>query len=175
MIRMNFGVKLNEVVNMKKLVSTILFTMFCLSIFSCGFVKGKGEAEKVAESLFDARIQDGWNGTDKYYSDIFWKNTTEKKWHNIQSLVTKAMGELKSYSLTNWNVQSKVHTKEVSGTFVRLIYATVYENGEGIETLVVYKPVKGKKYAVLGHNINSELIQQLIEKGIEQAASANDS
>jgi hypothetical protein len=158
---------------MKKPVCIILFSICILSLFSCGVVKGKGEAEKVAEFLFNERIQNGWDGTDKYYSDLFWKNTTDKKWHNIRKLVTKAMGELKSFSLTTWNIQSKVNTNEISGTLVRLVYETVYDKGKGTETLVVHKPLMGEKFAILSHNINSELIQQLIEKGIEQAASGD--
>jgi hypothetical protein len=137
-------------------------------------VKGKGDAEKVAESLFNDRIQNGWAGTNKYYSELFWKATTEKKWANIQNLVLKAMGELKGFSLTTWKIQSKIHTNDISGTIVRLAYETEYENGKGTETLVLHKPVMGKKFSILGHNINSELIQQLIDKGIEHAASKDD-
>lgn len=156
---------------MKKHIYCIFFIICFLSLSSCGMVKGEGEAEKVAESLFSDRIQNGWAGTDKYYSELFWKSTTKKKWANIQNLVSKAMGELKGFSLTTWNIQSKIHTSEISGTIVRLVYETEYENGKGTETLVLHKPVMGKKFSVLGHNMNSELIQQLIDKSIEQAAS----
>jgi hypothetical protein len=156
---------------MKKFICIIFFSIYSLSLISCGVVKGKGEAEKVAESLFQNRIQNGWSGSDRYYSDLFWQKTSEKKWSNIQNLVTKAMGELKSFSLTNWNVQSKVHSNEISGTIVTLVYETVYDEGKGTETLIIHKPVMGKEFSILGHNINSELIQELIEKGIEQAAS----
>lgn len=156
---------------MKKYICSILFVVCFLSFSSCSMVKGKGEAENVAESLFKDRIQNGWPGTNKYYSKLFWKNTTENKWANIQNLVSKAMGDLKAFSLTSWNIQSKIQTNEISGTIVRLVYETEYENGKGTETLVLYKPVMGKEFSVLGHNINSELIQELIDKSIEQAAS----
>jgi hypothetical protein len=156
---------------MKKPIFIILFSICFLSLFACGFAKGKGEAEKVAQSLFNERIRNGWSGSNEFYSDLFWKSTNEKKWSNIQNLVTKAMGELKSYSLTTWKVQSKVHTSEISGTIVVLVYETIYEKGKATETLTVHKPMMGEKYSILGHNINSELIQQLIDKGIEQAAS----
>ena len=113
---------------MKKPIFIILFSICFLSLFACGFAKGKGEAEKVAQSLFNERIRNGWSGSNEFYSDLFWKSTNEKKWSNIQNLVTKAMGELKSYSLTTWKVQSKVHTSEISGTIVVLVYETIYEN-----------------------------------------------
>lgn len=156
---------------MSKSLRIIAFTIIGLSILACGVVKGKGEAEKVAESLFQERISDGWAGSGKYYSDLFWKGTTEKKWSNIQKLVTMAMGDLKSYSLTSWNVQSKVNSNGLSGTVVVLVYDTVYEKGNGTETLTIYKPLMDKKFAILGHNINSDLIQKLIDKGIEQATT----
>ena len=156
---------------MKKHTCRILLAICFLSILSCSMVKGKGEAEKVAESLFNDRIHKGWSGTNKYYSELFWQNTTENKWATIQNLVSKAMGELNNFSLTTWNIQSKVNTNEISGTIVRFVYETEYENGKGTETLVLHKPVMGKEFSILGHNINSKLIQQLIDKGIEHAAS----
>lgn len=158
---------------MKYFVGIIMLSICCVSLFSCSMVEGKGEAEKVAESLFNERMQNGWNGTKKYYSSLFWKSTTEENWTNIQNLVSKAMGKPKSYSLNTWNIQSKVNTNEVSGTFVTLVYDIEYEKGKGTETLLIHKPLTEDIYSILGHNFNSELIQQLINKGIEQAASAD--
>lgn len=155
---------------MKKAIQLILCVVMVLFFCSCGVVKGKGEAEKVAEAFFQERINNGWADTGRYYSDFFLKDTGEEKWLNIQKLVTKAMGELKGYSLANWNVQSKVHTNEISGTIVVLVFETSYEKGNGTETLTIHKPLLGDKFSIIGHNINSELIQQLIDRGIEQVA-----
>ncbi len=163
----------DEVLKMKHAIYTIGIVFVFLSLFACGLVKGKGEAEKVAESLFQERISDGWLGSDRYYSDLFWKNTGEKKWSNIKNLVEKAMGDLESYSLTTWNVQSKVNTRELSGTIVILVYETVYSEGKGTETLMIHKPLMGNEFSILGHNFNSERIQQMMDKSIEQAASGN--
>ena len=156
---------------MPKSLRIIVCAILSLSVVACGVVKGKAQAEKVAESLFQERISNGWTGSGKYYSDLFWKNTTKNKWSNIQKLVTLAMGDLKSYSLTTWNVKSKVNLNGGSGIVVVLVYATVYEKGEGTETLTIYKPLMGKKFAILGHNFNSDLLQKLIDKGIQRATS----
>jgi hypothetical protein len=164
---------LDEVFKMKNAIFTIGIVFVFLSLFACGLVKGKGEAEKVAESLFQERINDGWLGSDRYYSDLFWKNTDEKKWSNIKNVVEKAMGDLESYSLTTWNVRSKINTNELSGTIVVLVYETVYREGKGTETLTIHKPLLGNEFSILGHNFNSERIQQVIDKGIEQAASGD--
>lgn len=156
---------------MKKALFTILFAACFLTLFSCSMVTGKGEAEDTAASFFKERIQNGWTETDHYYSKIFWDSTGIQKWSNIRNLVLKAMGPLKSFSLQTWNVQSKVHTNELSGTIVRLVYETEYEKGKGIETLVLHKPLTGKNFSIVGHNINSEQIQKLIDEGIQKAAN----
>ena len=156
---------------MKNAICTIAIVIVSLSLFSCGVIKGKGEAQKIAESLFQERINSGWFDSDRYYSDLFWENTDEKKWSNIKDIVTQALGDLESYSLTSWNVQSKVNTRELSGTIVILVYETVYSEGQGTETLMIHKPLMGNEFSILGHNFNSEKIQQVIDKSIEQAAS----
>ncbi len=163
----------DEVFKMKHAIYTIGIVFVFLSLFSCGLVQGKGEAEKVAESLFQERISDGWLGSDRYYSDLFWKNTDEKKWSNIKNLVEKAMGDLESYSLTTWNVQSKVNTNAISGTIVVLEYETVYKKGIGTETLTIHKPLMGNEFSILGHNFNSKQIQQVIDNGIEHVVSGD--
>ena len=159
---------------MKKVFYSIVFIIALLSLSSCGVVEGKGEAEEVAESLFQERIHNSGFGSKQFYSDLFWKNADEKKWSSITNLVDKAMGDLLGYSLSSWKVQKKVHTNQISGTFVVLVYETVYEKGKGIETLTIHKPLSGDNFAILGHNFNSEKIQELIEKGIEQAAARDD-
>ncbi len=156
---------------MKYLVAAVLFLICCVSLFSCSMVKGKGEAEQVAESLFNERIQNGWDNTKEYYSPLFWKSAADDKWKHIQNLVFKAMGKAKSFSLNTWNIQSKVNTNELSGTFVTLVYDVEYEKGNGTETFIIHKPVADSKYSIISHNFNSDLIQELIDKGIEQAAS----
>ena len=158
---------------MKNAIYTIGIVFAFLSLFACGLVKGKAEAQKVAESLFQERINDGWFGSDRYYSDLFWENTDQKKWSNIKALVAKAMGDLESYSLSSWNVQSKVNTSELSGTIVVLEYETVYREGTGTETLTIHKPLMGNEFSILGHNFYSEKIQQMIDESIEQAASGD--
>jgi hypothetical protein len=124
--------------------------------------------------LFEERISTGQFTSDHYYSDWFWKNTDEKNWSDIKNLVDKAMGNLTSYSLVSWNVQSKIHTANLSGTFVVLVYATTYDKGNGTETLTIHKPLRGDTFSILGHHFNSQQIQQLINKGIKKVATRND-
>ncbi len=158
---------------MKKIVFKIAFMLLFSSLLACGMVKGKGEAEKVAQSLFKERIEKNTVSSSQHYSDLFWKNTSKKKWGNITNLVNSALGNLKSYNLQSWNINSKINTSQLSGTIVVLVYETVYEKGKGIETLGIHKPLMSEKYSIISHNFNSEKIQELIDKGIEQVTSEN--
>jgi hypothetical protein len=147
------------------IAALIIFSFIC----SCGLVTGKGDAEKVAESFLNERIENGGFGSDTYYSEIFWDNTDIEKWEGIQRLVENTMGDLKSYELRNWKVNTQAKTNNLSGTIVYLLYETVYEKGKGTEILTIYKPILGEKYAIVGHNFDSPEIQKLIDKGIDQA------
>jgi len=156
---------------MKRIYTILIAINFLGSILGCGLMTGKGDAEQVAESFLQDRIVNGgFAGDDKYYSDIFWQHTNEKTWENINQLVEDALGDLNSYSLKTWKTQSKVHTSQLSGTFVVLVYDTEYEKGNGQETLTMHKGVQGQDYLILGHHIDSPRIQELIYKGIQQIA-----
>ena len=154
---------------MKSIFKFIVFVLVLLSLSACSFVKGKAEAETFAEAIFQERINRGGFGADQYYSKIFWENTEINEWTNIKKLVTNAMGDLKAYTLSTWNIQSNIKTNGLSGTIVVLQYETEYEKGNGTETLTIHKPLAGKKFSIVGHNFNSDNIQKYIQKGIEQA------
>ena len=159
--------------NMRRSFSVIVTLFVIPVVFSCGPITGKGDAEKVAESLLNERIENGGFGSNTYYSEIFWENTDNDKWGRIQRLVHKAMGNLKSYELNTWNVKTQAKTNELSGTIVNLVYDTVYVKGNGTETMTLFKPIMGEEYNIVGHRFNSPEIQKLIDKGIEQVSQAD--
>ncbi len=155
---------------MKLFINTIWLLSLIFFITSCGMVEGKKEAETVVSSFFDDRIANGGAGKDHFYSDEFFKYTTNEKWEHIKKIVMKANGNLKGYSLQTWNVHTKMHTSQLSGTFVILEYETNYENGSGIEKLTMHKGPNDSSFKILGHRYNSPEIMMLLEKGIENAA-----
>lgn len=157
---------------MKRIYIILVAISFVGSFLGCGLINGKGDAEKVAESFLEDRIANGgFGGDDKYYSDTFWQYTNENEWKNITRLVDKALGNLKSYSLTSWNTQSKFHTNQFSGTFVVLVYDTEYDKGKGQETLTMHKGMKDNDFLILGQHINSQKVQELLYRGIENVAA----
>ncbi len=60
---------------MRRNIVLLMLGAIIIILFGCGVIKGKGEAEKVAESFLQDRIRDGGLGKDKYYSDKFWEFT----------------------------------------------------------------------------------------------------
>jgi hypothetical protein len=156
---------------MKRQICVALVFVCSISLSACSIVKGKGEAEKVAERFFQERIDNGWAGSSKYYSDLVFTGETKEQLTAIHRLVTKAMGRLENYLLTDWDISAKLHTNQISGIVVTLEYDTYYEKGRGSETLTFHKPFMGSDFLIIHHNFNSELIQKLINEGIERAAS----
>ena len=156
---------------MKRIYIFLIAISFVGALWGCGFISGKEDAEKVAESFMEDRIANGgfW-GHDTYYGDIFWQHANENDLQRIQQMVDIALGDLNNYSLLTSNTQSKFHTNELSGTFVTLVYNTEYEKGNGQETLSMHKGLKDKDFRIMGQHVDSPKIQELIYRGIEQVA-----
>jgi hypothetical protein len=152
---------------MKKSIH-VIFILLIISFFSsCGQGTGKEDAEDIAESLLNERIEHGGFGSDEYYSERFWEKTDPEKWRKVKSLVDKAMGNLKGYKLKTRHVRTQVKTNEFTGTVVNLLYDTIYEKGNGMERIILYKPTTGDKFSIIDHDITSSEIQKLIHNDIE--------
>jgi hypothetical protein len=106
-----------------------------LMVFSsaCSNFSGFDSARKVADKFFEDRFENGGVGRDEYYSQVFWENTDAARWQNIKKLVDLSLGQLQSYSLVSWNLQDKLPTGQLSGTFAVLVFETEYEKGSGLE------------------------------------------
>jgi hypothetical protein len=156
---------------MKKLSFIVLTLLLLHSLTSCGVFQGKDDAEKVAIAFFKDRIANVGGGSDKYYGKQFWQNTDKETWNDIKSVVEKAHGKLKNYSLVTWSANSNLSSGKTSGTTVTLQYTTGYEKGRGTETLILFKAAGSNNYLIVGHNFQSIEIEKLINKGIKNAAS----
>ena len=149
---------------------TFLFSSFVL--VGCGMVKSKGDAEKIAVEFLDKRISAGGVGESSYYSIHFWTTTSKKKWNNIESVLSKANGDLTSYKIKNWQIKSRAQTNKLSGTFVVMLLDTKYKRGAGTETLTFHRKRKSDKFTIIGHRIATPELQKLIDKGIESVAKS---
>lgn len=143
-----------------------------LSLVGCGFSESIKDAEVILDKFFNQRIKEGSTGPEEYYSKYFFEATTQEEWRDIQALVNKANGQVKSYEQQSWRVHSRVISTELAGTFATFVYKVQYEKCEGFETIVLFKNDDNPDYKIFNHNYNSENIQKLINKGIKQAAQS---
>lgn len=137
---------------------------------ACSYVSGFDSARQVADRFFEDRFQNGGVGRDEFYSPVFWENTDAARWQNIKKLVNLSLGELQSYSLVSWDLQDKLPTSRLSGTFAVLIFETEYDKGTGLEKLTLLKQGGGAEFEIVGHQIDSEQINEMVLKGIAVVA-----
>ena len=137
---------------------------------ACSFISGFDDARDVADRFFEDRFKNGGVGRDAYYSKVFWENTDAERWRNVKKLVNLSLGDLQSYSLVSWNLQDKLPDSRISGTFAVLIFKTEYEKGSGHEKLTLLKQGGLAEFEIVGHQIDSDQINEMVLKGIEVVA-----
>ena len=151
----------------RSLLSLCLFAAILLS--GCGFTESKNAAEKIAAEFMDDRIANGGLGEASFYSPEFWKSASKGEYQNLVNIVSKANGDLTSYSTKTWHINHKRQTNKLSGAFVTMVFNTAYKTGSGTETIILHRKKKSDKFTILAHNVNTPEIRKLIQKGIEKA------
>ena len=140
---------------MKALSLLVIINAIILS--GCGFGGGLEKARKQAEEFLDDRFVSGGLGSEQYYSDLFWKYTRAEDWEYIKNMVETRLGELQSYMLKSWKMQSKAQMGDISGTIVVLIYDTEYEYGNGQEKITLLKGFWDSDFQIIGHYFESDI------------------
>ena len=151
----------------------ILIILLAGLIGGCNYVSGFEDASKAADRFFEDRFENGGAGSDGFYSKVFWDNTDAAGWRNIKKLVDLSLGELQSYTLVSWNLQDQLPTSQLSGTFAVLVYETEYEKGSGHEKLTLLKRGGWAEFEIVGHQIDSPQINEMVLRGIAKAAEQN--
>ena len=147
--------------------------MLAALISACSSANGLDQARRAAESFFEDRFENGGSGSDEFYSKVFWDNTDAGQWRNIQKLVDLSLGEVLSYTLVSWNMQDKLPTRQLSGTFAVLVFETKYEKGSGREKLTLLQRSGWAEFEIVGHQFDSRLINEMVLEGIAKAAEQN--
>ncbi|OAN64635.1 hypothetical protein A8B79_00370 [Balneola sp. EhC07] len=121
------------------------------------------------DNFFKDRIENKHSGSERFYAESFLEKVDKKEWARIKTLVEKANGTLLSYEKTSWNINKRSNTNpDKSGTFIAYTYKTTYDNGAGTETITVLKNQNNPSFRIISHNFNSEMIQDVINQGIDQ-------
>ena len=142
-------------------------------IGGCNYVSGFENAKQVADSFFEDRFENGGVGGNDFYSKVFWDNTDVREWRNIKKLVNLSLGELQSYTLVSWKLQDQLPTGQLSGTFAVLVFETEYEKGSGHEKLTLLQRSGWAEFEIVGHQIDSQQINEMVLNGIEKAGDLN--
>jgi len=84
-----------------------------------------------------------------------------------------SLGELQSYTLVSWNLQDQLPPSQLSGTFAVLVFETEYEKGSGREKLTLFQKGGWAEFEIVGHQFDSQLINEMVLEGIAKAAGQN--
>jgi len=151
----------------------ILTILLAGLIGGCNYVSGFDDASKAADRFFEDRFENGGAGSDGFYSKVFWDNTDAAEWRNIKKLVDLSLGELQSYTLVSWKLRDQLPTGQLSGTFAVLVFETEYEKGLGHEKLTLLQRSGWAEFEIVGHQIDSQQINEMVLNGIEKAGDLN--
>jgi opacity protein-like surface antigen len=134
---------------MLKTLPALMIGMLALSACSspADMAAAEQEVPKFHGDLDQGRFVEIYAGS----ADDLKKVTTQEDFVALLEAVHRKLGDTKSSSKQNWNVN--FHT---SGTFVTLTYKTVYAEGEAAEQFV-YR-IEGQSALLVGYHINSNAL-----------------
>lgn len=152
-----------------------LFLLITILLFltGCSIVKGKEEAEVLAEDYFKVRIEKE-EFPYELLDTAFLKTAEDTlEWKRVINLVKTANGKTKSYELHTWNVNKQANygtRKQLpNGTNVMLVYKVTYDNGTGYERLKINRPLNGDEFKIIGINYQSQMIEEFTNKSIDSS------
>lgn len=138
-----------------KAIRSLSALTFLLFLAGCAVGKDRPEAEKIATARFEFIKQHKFKESTDLYSPKFYEKTSRENWIKLTEKLHEKLGDMQSYTLMGWNYRKYAGTG-LSGTFYELQYETIYDKYKAREILLVYKPIGGAEYKIIGHNINSE-------------------
>ena len=150
-----------------------LIMLVAVLISGCSSVDEFNQAKKAADNFFEDRFENGGAGSDEFYSKLFWDNTDAVEWRNIKKLVDLSLGGLESYTLVSWNLHEQLPSTQISGTFAILVFETRYEKGSGREKLTLLQRSALSEFEIVGHQFDSQQINEMVLEGIAKAAEQN--
>lgn len=131
---------------MRKLIAALVILLAGCSM-SADTKMAEGAVERFHTMLDAGQFQDIYAES----ADDLKKVTTQEKLTALLEAVHRKLGVMKSSMKQSWNVN--YHT---SGTFITLIYATVYQGGDAREQFM-YR-LEGADAKLAGYYINSDAL-----------------
>jgi hypothetical protein len=128
---------------------------FCLLV-GCGMGKEKQAAEAVADRFHKAIQAKQYDEAVKLCHPDFFQRTSKSEFRDLLGRLDKKLGGFKSAKLAGWSFQKRAMAGGASGTFCTLSYQVAYGKYPAAEVFIIYKPLGGNQFSILGYNINSQ-------------------
>jgi hypothetical protein len=139
---------------MKRVVFTFLFILTITCLLGCSSKQDLEEVKNAGQNYYETMIFKDYNAVVKLFSPEFFTKTPEADALKLFQTIDSKLGDIQSYTLTNWNIRNVVSNKG-SYTLYSLNYDTVYSKGTAKEILNFRKDAKSPEIKMLGFNIDS--------------------
>lgn len=157
-----------------RFLTLLLITLF---LSSCSVFKVNEEAESVAKEYFKNRIEKERFPYELLSEQFLESEKDSSEWRDLIHMVDKANGKTVSYKLTSWQTSTIVNNNSddgpPSGKNVQMVFTVKYENGVGIERIMVNKPFKGKTFKIVTLYYNSKMLQDFANQSIIERPDTN--
>jgi len=140
---------------MRRLSRWLVLCLILVPAAGCGVSKDKPAAEAVAAKFHAALQVKNYNDAIGLCHPDLFKQTPERDFRELLTFVNKKLGDYQSAKLVGWSFRKQAMTSGPSGTFYVLTYQTTYAKYPADEQFVIYKPLGGNRFSVLGYHINS--------------------
>ena len=132
----------------------MVFLSLC---YGCGVSKSKEEAEKVVARHFSSIATNGYNMAINDYGAQFFQKTSKDDLKNAFAKIQSKLGIYQNYTVISWHLFKTASTARI-GTTVVLQCRVSYSLHSDVETFTLFKERTEEDYKIIGHNINSDLI-----------------
>lgn len=117
-----------------------------LVLSGCGVSGSKDDAAEVMTQYFAAIEARDYPAAMAYYAENFFKETSRDAWEAQLHRYNRRLGNLESFEAVNWNVKKNVGVN--AGTYVQVIYKTIYARHPAVEKFILKKVAAGFRIVV---------------------------
>ena len=125
--------------------------LLLLLLAGCGFSDSREAAAEVMGQYFAALEAQDYPSAMEFYADAFFKDSSRETWEAQLRRYNHLLGDLKSFEAVSWNVKKNVGAN--AGTFVRVIYKTLYSRHPAVEQFILIKEDAG--FRIIAHQLDA--------------------
>jgi hypothetical protein len=130
----------------------VFLLVLALVLAACGFQKAKADAELAVAKHFEAVASHSTQVVLAGYDERFFSVVPRDEWAKRLGVVEGKLGQYKSFTVVNWNVNTKMGT----GTTVSLTCKVTYSKYVATEAMVLFRVSDEDEFKIVKHGINSD-------------------